>query len=242
MQQQWRHGSFAELACYPAACVTSLPGADHWPRPELLPFLASLAIADGGLRRGGLRGGQSVIINGATGNLGGAGVLVALARGASRVIATGRRRGALDALEKLDPRVWAVTLSGDRAQDCDAIRSMTDAGADLLLDVIAHTPTTDPTLACVGALRLRGTAVLVGGLRHDLPLPYQRIQRQQLTITGSFMFDSATALEVWQLVRAGALDLTQVNAHTFQLEQFDTAMDTAASLQGLDYTVLLPTG
>lgn len=64
MQQRWRHGSFAERACYPSACITPLPGAELWPRPELLPFLASLAIADGGLRRGRLYGGQTVIVNG----------------------------------------------------------------------------------------------------------------------------------------------------------------------------------
>jgi threonine dehydrogenase-like Zn-dependent dehydrogenase len=240
MQEQWRHGSFAERACYPAACVTPLPGADQWPRPELLPFLASLAIADGGLHRGGLRGGQSVIVNGATGNLGGAAVLAALARGADRVIATGRRQDALTVLEKLDPRVRAVVPSGDRAEDGAAIRAQADGGADLLLDVIAHTPTTDPTLACFDALRLRGTAVLVGGVRHELALPYQRIQRQQLTVTGSFMFGSATALEVWQLVRSGALDLGPVRAHSFTLDQFDAALDAAASLSGLDYAVLLP--
>jgi alcohol dehydrogenase len=241
MQGRWRHGSFAELACYPFSCVAPLPGADQWPQPELLPFLASLAIADGGLRRGQLRGGQSVIVNGATGNLGGAAVLAALARGAARVIATGRRPEALAALEQLDPRVRTVALSGDRTRDRDSIRAETDAGADLLLDVIAHTPTADPTLACMDALRLRGTAVLVGGVRHELALPYQRIQRQQLTVTGSFMFDSTTALEVWQLVRSGALDLKSIHAHTFGLDQFDTAMDCAASLSGLDYAVLLPT-
>jgi alcohol dehydrogenase len=133
-----------------------------------------------------------------------------------------------------------VTLSGDRARDHDAIRAETDGGADLLLDVVAQTPTTDPTLACLDALRLRGTAVLVGGVRHELSLPYQRIQRQQLTVTGSFMFDSATALEVWQLARSAALTLAPVRAHTFGLDQFDAAMDTAASLSGLDYAVLLP--
>jgi alcohol dehydrogenase len=69
----------------------------QWTQPELLPFLASLAIADGGWRRGGLRGGQTVIVNVATGNLGGAAVLAALARGAARVVATGRRREALTA-------------------------------------------------------------------------------------------------------------------------------------------------
>jgi NADPH:quinone reductase-like Zn-dependent oxidoreductase len=91
MQRIWRNGSFAEKALYPASCLTVLPEAREWDRPELLAFLASLAIADGGLRRGELRGGQTVVVNGATGNLGGAAVLAALARGAARVVATGRR-------------------------------------------------------------------------------------------------------------------------------------------------------
>jgi threonine dehydrogenase-like Zn-dependent dehydrogenase len=111
-----------------------------------------------------------------------------------------------------------------------------------VLDVIAHTPTPDPTLACIDALRLRGTAVIVGGVRHQLALPYQRIQRQQLTITGSFMFEASTALEVWRLVRSGALSVARVGAHTFGLTDFDAAMDMAASLTGLDYAVLVPNG
>ncbi|MEO3872629.1 zinc-binding dehydrogenase [Nonomuraea sp. B12E4] len=240
MQAVWRHGSFAEQACYPASCLTTLPGGQEWKRTELLPFLASLAIADGGLRKGGLRGGQSVIVNGATGNLGGAGTMAALARGAARVIVTGRRESALSALAQLDPRVRPVVLTGDRARDTAALLAETDDGADLLLDVIGATPTTDPTLACVDALRLRGTAVLVGGVRHDLALPYQRIQRRQLTVTGSFMFDSRTALEVWELVRSGALDLSPVGAHVFGLDRFEAAMESAESLAGLDYAVLMP--
>ena len=240
MQQQWRHGSFAERACYPSACITPLPGAESWPRPELLPFLASLAIADGGLRRGRLAGGQTVIVNGATGNLGGAAVLAALARGAARVVATGRRPEVLAALERLDPRVSAVTLSADRNRDRETVMASAGGGADLLLDVIAHTPTPDPTLACIDALRLRGTAVLVGGVRHDLALPYQRIQRQQLTVTGSFMFDSTTALQVWRLVQSGALPLDSLTVHAFELDRFDEAIERAATLTGLEYAVLLP--
>ena len=242
MQEVWRNGSFAEKALYPASCVTVLPGAQAWTDLARLPFLASLAIADGGLRRAGMRGGQTVVVNGATGNLGGAGVLLALARGAARVIITGRRRQALEALAAIDPRICPVQFAEDRAGTTSAIRDLTDGGADLLLDVIAHTPTPDPTLACIDALRPRGTATIVGGVRHDLCLPYQRIQREQLTISGSFMFDTQTALEVWTLVRSGALDLDSVTPHEFSLDEFERGMPAAADLSGLDYAVLLPTG
>jgi NADPH:quinone reductase-like Zn-dependent oxidoreductase len=69
MQYRWRHGSFAELAQYPARCLTVLPDGVRFDR-TLLPFLASLAIADGGLQRGGFAAGQVVVISGATGQLG----------------------------------------------------------------------------------------------------------------------------------------------------------------------------
>ena len=53
MQRRWRHGSFAELAHYRAQSLTVLPNGAQMER-TLLPFLASLAIADDGLRRGRL--------------------------------------------------------------------------------------------------------------------------------------------------------------------------------------------
>jgi threonine dehydrogenase-like Zn-dependent dehydrogenase len=101
-------------------------------------------------------------------------------------------------------------------------------------------PTPDPTLACIDALRVRGTAVLVGGVRHDLPIDYQRIQRQQLAIVGSFMFDHATVTELWNLVRSGALDLSPVNVQAFSLDSFPAAVKAATGLSGLDLAVLVP--
>ena len=122
------------------------------------------------------------------------------------MIATGRRQEALEALAQLDQRVRAVRLSGDRATDAEALLAHADGGADVLLDVIGQTPTPDPTLACFDALRANATAVWVGGVQHDVPLPYPRIQRQQLTVTGSFMFDRTTVLQIWDMMRSGVID------------------------------------
>lgn len=48
MQQRWRRGSFAKKALYPASCLTPLRDADPIGDVGRMPFLASLAIADGG--------------------------------------------------------------------------------------------------------------------------------------------------------------------------------------------------
>jgi NADPH:quinone reductase-like Zn-dependent oxidoreductase len=241
MQHLWPDGSFAQLAHYPARCLTVLPEAGKWDR-KMLPFLASLAIADGGLRRGGLEAGQTVVINGATGQLGGTAILLALAHGAAKVVATGRNEERLKTLAHLDPRIAVHELSSQREKDSQAIIDLANGPVDLVVDYLAHTPTPDPTLAAFDTLRLGGTMVLVGGVRHLLPLPYGQIMRRQLTLRGSFMFDRRGALLTWNKVRSGIINLSPIKAQAFTLENIEQAMDRALTLGGLDYALLLPNG
>jgi alcohol dehydrogenase len=64
LQTRWRDGVFAEIAHWPAACVTPLAGLDDKPATELIG-LAKLIVPFGGLQRTGLHGGDTIIINGA---------------------------------------------------------------------------------------------------------------------------------------------------------------------------------
>jgi threonine dehydrogenase-like Zn-dependent dehydrogenase len=208
----------------------------------MLPFLASLAIADGGLRRGELEAGQTVVINGATGQLGGAAVLLALAHGAARVVATGRNRERLKTLAEIDSRIRVHELQNQREKDSKAISRLAEDPVDLVVDYLAQTPTPDPSLAAFDTLRHKGTMILVGGVRHALPLPYGQIMRRQLTIKGSFMFDRKSALLTWIMVRSGTVNLSQVRAHAYPLEEIGQAIDRALNLGGLDYALLLPNG
>jgi NADPH:quinone reductase-like Zn-dependent oxidoreductase len=168
MQYHWCHGSFAECAQYPVRCLTVLPDGARFDR-TLLPFLASLAIADGGLQCGGFAAGQVVVINGATGQLGGAAMLLALARGAARVVATGRNAHRLRTLVESNHRVVTHVLSGEREQDAGAIRHLAQGPIDLVVDYLAETPTPAPTLAGFDVLRLGGTlyaALQLSGAAH----------------------------------------------------------------------------
>jgi NADPH:quinone reductase-like Zn-dependent oxidoreductase len=240
MQRMWRHGSFAERALYPAGCIIPLPGAEAFDTARL-PFVASLAIADGAWQRGGLAAGQTAMVLGASGQLGSAAVLLALARGAARVVAAGRDAGRLARLAALSPRVAVCTLAGDGA-DAERLRAAAGGGAELLLDLLADTPGASPTLDGLRALRRGGTAVLAGGVKAPLGLPYAELMRRGLTLRGSFMFDAAMARATWALVRAGVLDLGPVVATAFGLKQMEAAMELAATQGGFEMTVLLPGG
>jgi alcohol dehydrogenase len=239
MQRVWHHGSFAEMAHYPANCLTPLRGAETFDIARL-PFLTSLAVAAAGLDRGGLKGGQTVIVNGATGQLGGAAILFALARGVGRIVALGRDANKLGHLARLSNRISVAVSEGDQAIDTERLKHLCDGAADLMVDYLGAVPTPSMTLAAINALKVGGTAVLVGGVRHDLSLPYLEIMRRQLTIRGSFMFTREIALECWRLVQTGAIDLSPVKSTSFRLDEIEQAMSDAARKGGFDLTVLLP--
>ena len=65
----------------------------------------------GGLLRGRLGAGETLVVNGATGAYGTAAVLLGIAMGTARVVAAGRNAASLDALVKAaGPRVAAGSL------------------------------------------------------------------------------------------------------------------------------------
>src|SRR5579864_2635866 len=142
LQARWRDGVFAEIAHWPAACATPLAGLDDRSATELIG-LAKLIVPFGGLQRTGLRGGQTVIINGATGYFGSGAVMLAVAMGAGRVVAVGRKQAALEQLrEAFGPRVIPAAVTGDPATDLPVIRRAAGGGADVALDLLGAAKST----------------------------------------------------------------------------------------------------
>ncbi len=239
MREVWRNGMFAERALQPERTLVALPGADAYPAPERLAFLQWLAIAGEGVERAGVRPGHTVGVIGATGQLGTAAVLVALARGAAAVVAVGRNRTTLDALAAIDPRVLTVPLSGDRTADGQTIRAA--AGPlDAVLDTLGMVPGPEPTMAGYDAIRIDGTWVLIGGVRHELPIPYHDLMHRRLTVRGSWMAHDSTVREVWSMIRHGVLDLSVLDVTVVGLADPAAALSAAADAHGPSVVVLVP--
>ena len=238
MRQVWRNGLSAERAVQPERNLVALPGADTYPA-ERLAFLPWLAIAGEAIDRAGVRAGHTVAVVGATGQLGAAAVLIALARGAAAVIAYGRNRTTLDSLTGLDPRVIPVPLTGDRAVDGRAIA--TAAGpVDVVIDTLGAVPSASPTMSGYDAIRPDGTWVLVGGVRQDLPIPYGDFMHRRLTLRGSWMAHDQTVLDLWSMIRTNVLDLSVLDVTVVGLDDPQTALTKAANTHGLEIVVLVP--
>ena len=143
----------------------------------------------GGLLAADARAGETVLIGGATGHFGSAGVAVTLAMGAACVIAPGRNERALaDLARRFGARVRTTTLCGDDVEDADRMRRAAPGSIDKLLDILPPLSDAAPVRAAAMTVRPRGTVVLMGGLRVGLELPYAHLMRTCITLRGRYMY------------------------------------------------------
>lgn len=240
MRRVWRTGTFAEKAVMPAATLVALPGAERYTDLARLAFLPWLTVAGAAVERSALSPGDRVVVTGASGQLGGATVLLALARGAGMVAAVGRNAASLERLAALDPRVRTVQSVGNRTADAAAITEALGGDADVTIDALGPAPTADLTMAGFDVLRLDGTMVLLGGVRQTLPVPYDELMHRRITLRGSWMASNETAYSVWRQVAAGLLDLSALDVTTAGLDDPNTVLARAEATSGLGFVVLLP--
>ena len=240
LQARWRDGVFTEIAHWPAACATPLPWLEEKPAAELIG-LAKLIVPFGGLKRAGLRGGDTVIVNGATGYFGSGAVLLAVAMGAARVVAVGRKQEALEALrDALGPRVVPAVVTGEAARDLAVIRNAAAGGADLALDLLGNAKSTSTTLSSLRALKRGGRLVLMGSADVPLELSFREMLANDWEVVGQFMYERTAPGRLAALAADGLLDLSRIVVTTFPLAVLPRAIDAAALMQGLDLTAVVP--
>jgi alcohol dehydrogenase len=240
MQARWRDGVFAEIAHWPAACVTPLAALEDRPATELMG-LAKLIVPFGGLQRTGLRGGDTIIINGATGYFGSGAVMLAVAMGAGRVVAVGRKQAALESLrDAFGPRVIPVVASGDATKDLAAIRHAAGGGADVALDLLGSANSTSTTLSSLRALKRGGRVVIMGSADVPLELSFREMLANDWEVVGQFMYARTAPGQLAALAADGLLDLRKIIVTTFKLADFRQAVEAAALMQGLDLTAVVP--
>ncbi|QCR45082.1 hypothetical protein C1N91_07965 [Curtobacterium sp. SGAir0471] len=240
MHRAWRTGTFAERTVMPGSAVLALPGAEWYPDPTKLAFLPWLSVAAGAVERSGMTAGDRVVVLGASGQMGGAAVLLALARGAGRVVAVGRDTGSLGRLAALDRRVRTVRSIGVRDEDAAAISSALEGEAEIVIDALGPTPTPDLTMAGFDSVRTDGTMVLLGGVRQPLRIPYDQLMRRRITLRGSWMCSEETAYRVWRQVQAGVIDLSALQVTTVGIDDPAAALTQAEQIRGLSIAVLTP--
>jgi alcohol dehydrogenase len=236
----WPDGTLAEYALMPAAAVTPAEGLEQLAATELVT-IGRCIIPFGGLLRGRLAAGETLVVNGATGAYGTAAILLGVAMGAARVIAAGRNRSALEAVAKAGgPRVVPVTLTGEMQTDARALRDASDGGVHLAFDMVGQARDPNSTLSALHSLRRGGRLVLMGSMTTDLPLPYTAVMLNSWEIIGQFMYPASAYRRLLDLLRSGLLDISAIRPRVFPLADLRVAMEAAATAGNLECIVMRP--
>jgi alcohol dehydrogenase len=238
-------GPFAERMVVPTENAIALGAVE----PADLPRLAALGILlvpYGGLLAADLRAGETVLVSGATGNFGSAGVAVALAMGAAAVVCPGRNEAVLEDLKALfGKRIRTVKLNGDADSDRIAMQAAAGGPIDVVLDLLPPSAGTSPVRAAAMTVRPYGRVVLMGGVGmlggDDLALPYPWLMRNSVTVRGQWMYPRIANHQLIQMIRSDVLTLDHERVTTFPLAAANEAVAYAAAHGGpFDRTVLLP--
>jgi alcohol dehydrogenase len=234
MQRDWPDGTLAEYALLPASALTSADAVEELGTAQLALSMR-FVVPFGGLLRGRLAVGETVVVSGATGAYGTAATLLAVAMGASRVVAIGRNATALAALQVLGRgRIATVAATGQPQSDCNAIRSAANGSVDLAFDMVGGARDPNMTLAALRSLRREGRLVLMGSMAVDLPVPYTEVMLNGWEIIGQFMYPRDAYRRLLSLAGAGALNFAGVRPLTYGIADLHAAMDRAAESSGLE--------
>ena len=245
LQKHFHHGPFAERMLVPTENAIPIGSLDP-AEAALWCALNLLLVPYGGLLAANLQAGETVLVSGATGNYGSAGVAVALAMGAGCVVAPGRNEKVLEDLtRRFGHRLRTVKLTGDEEEDRERMKQAASGPIDCVLDLLPPWAGTKPVRAAAMTVRQFGRVVLMGGVGmlggDDLALPYPWIMRNGITIRGQWMYPPEATIRLVGLVRSGLLDLDNFDVTTFALDDANEAVAHAAANGGpFKLTVILP--
>jgi alcohol dehydrogenase len=239
LQRFYHDGSFAEQVRVPTENATPLGDIDPADAGRWCG-LGRLMVPYGGLLAGRLLAGETLLVNGATGAFGSAGVQVGITMGAQRVVATGRNAQILADLERrFGGRVRTVQMSGNEEDDCRQMQRAAGGLIDVVLDLLP--PAASPTWVRAAALAVRpyGRVILMGGIREDISLPYAWMMRYGIEVRGQWMYPREAIPRMIRLVRSGQISLGEVTE--FPLDRVNEAVAYAAANSGpFKMTVVKP--
>lgn len=238
VQADWRDGTLAEYASFPASAVTPAEGLSQFSAIQFALTMRYI-VPFGGLLRGRLAAGETLIVSGATGAYGTAAILLALAMGAGRIVAVGRNANTLQAIVAMGQgRVVSVVTTGDAQADVANIRAAANGGAHMAFDMVGNAGDPGMTLAALRSLAPGGRLVLMGSMSVPLPIPYTEVMLNGWEILGQFMYPKDACRRLLDLVRSGQLDMEAIRPHVHPLHALPIAMEAAAKAGNFECIVM----
>jgi 2-desacetyl-2-hydroxyethyl bacteriochlorophyllide A dehydrogenase len=220
-------GAFAEAVRIPGKSLVHVPdGVD----------LAAAAVATDCVAttyhalkcRGGMRGGERVVVIG-MGGLGGQTMRLASVMGASQIVAVDVSSAALERAKRFGATDTVLAVPGE--DPSPQIRELTNGGVDLALECYGSP---DTIAQCVNALDRGGTMVMVGVCMQPprIDIPVAMLAIAEISVLGSFASHVEDLDEVLRMEAAGEIDICSSITHRLPLDQTPEALEMLKTKRG----------
>jgi threonine dehydrogenase-like Zn-dependent dehydrogenase len=209
-----QHGGDADYMLVPEGNCMKLPdGMSYKTAAVSTDAIGTLYHAQ---KRLGISGKDIVVIFG-LGPMGGAGILVAKALGAT-VIAVDM---IVERLELAQDLGADYVLNGRDVNVIEQINIITEGkGADAAIDCSGNTHAENQALDCV---RPHGRVAFVGECRESTIRPSEQLIRKQVTLIGSWYFPIQDFEEITEFIIRKSIPVDKLVTHTFRLDQAESA-------------------
>lgn len=229
-----RDGGYAEYVAVPARSLVPLPDDISFAHGAVM--MCSTATSFHALRKGRLQAGETAAVFG-LGGLGMSAIQLARAFGALDVYAVDVQPTKLD----LARRLGAIPVDARQGDPVAQIRTRTGGrGVDVALELIGLPQTIHQA---VQSLSVLGRAVIVGITNQPVAIEtYTQILGKEAEIVGSSDHLLSELPLLFEFIRHGALDLSEIVTHTIPLQAgaVNAALDGLVSLSPHVRTVILP--
>jgi alcohol dehydrogenase len=245
LSRYFHDGPFAEQMVVPTENAVAMGDVDIADVPRWTA-IGIMLVPYGGLLAADLQAGETLLVSGATGNFGSAGVAVGLAMGAATVICPGRNEATLaDLQSRFGDRIKTVKLTGDVDADRAAMQAASPDPIDVVLDLLPPNAPASAVRAAAMTVREYGRVVLMGGVGmlggDDFALPYPWLMLSSVAVRGQWMYPRTAIPQMIRLIRNGVFDIGHEHVTTFSIDDANEAVAHAAAHPGpFDRTVLVP--
>ena len=230
--RDYPHGGLGQYLTAPASAIVKLSETMSFEQAARLGYLGTAYSA---LKKIGTGAGQTILINGISGQLGLCAALLALAMGARRVLGTGRNRALLDRVEAIAPsRIRTIALADD---DDTALQDWTGKvtggeGVDGVIDCLPPGAPARAMMRAMRTLRRGGICANVGAVMENLDMNAFWMMTNRYHFMGSVWFSTAEGEEMVALAEAGLLDLGVFEHRVTPLAQVNDVLGGAMPRDG----------
>jgi D-arabinose 1-dehydrogenase-like Zn-dependent alcohol dehydrogenase len=233
IMRAYPYGGLSQFITAPVTALVRVPDNVSFEAAARFGYFGTAYAA---MRKIGVGPGQSLLVNGITGQLGLCAALLALAMGATKILGTGRNAALLERVKGLAPKrieVLAVPSappqSGAPAAQPDPLVSWAKAatngeGVDGVIDCLPPGAPAGAMMRALYCLRRGGRAVNVGAVMETLPINAFWLMTNRIGLQGSVWFTTAEGEDMAAMAGAGTLDLSVLEHRVSPLSKVNEAL------------------